>query len=295
MKIAAIDIGTNAIRAKIFRTNPVSIEFMEQFRYPLRLGSQVYKEGKLSRPEIEKLIEVVNDCVDIFKAKEVARYEIIATSALRDTQNSEAARRKIEIAINHPVRIISGLEEANLIRFHPRSFTGDKKLFVDIGGGSTEFFIRNDTETNIKSFQLGGVRNMLNKDKKKEWERMREWLQSIAPRRKLIGIGGNIRSFLQMSGGKEIRTETVIKNIAALSNLSVDEKVTAHGFSPDRADVIDHALEILRVISKELNVESVTSTKWGITDAIAVRLFHEIYANKANLTKDKIGFPGKIA
>ena len=212
MKIAAIDIGTNAIRAKIFRTNPVSIEFMEQFRYPLRLGSQVYKEGKLSRPEIEKLIEVINDCVDIFKAKEVTRYEIIATSALRDTQNSEAARRKIEIAINHPIRIISGLEEANLIRFHPRSFTGDKKLFVDIGGGSTEFFIRNDTETNIKSFQLGGVRNMLNKDKKKEWERMREWLQSIAPRKKLIGIGGNIRSFLQILGSKDVKAETLNKN-----------------------------------------------------------------------------------
>ena len=73
------------------------------------------------------------------------------------------------------------------------------------------------------------------------------------------------------------------------------EKVATHGFSPDRADVIDHALEILRVISQELNVESITSTKWGITDSIAVRLFHEIYANKANLAKDKISFPGKIA
>ena len=295
MKIAAIDIGTNAIRAKIFRTNPVSIEFMEQFRYPLRLGAQVYKEGKLSRLEIEKLIEVINDCVDIFKANKVTRYEVIATSALRDTQNSEAARRKIEIAINHPIRIISGLEEANLIRFHPRSFTGDKKLFVDIGGGSTEFFMRNDTETNIKSFQLGGVRNMLNRDKKKEWERMRVWLQSIAPRKKLIGIGGNIRSFLQILGSKDLKTETLNKNIFALSNLSVAEKVAKYGFSLDRADVIDHALEILRVISQELNVESITSTKWGITDSIAVRLFHEIYANKANLSKDRISFPGKIA
>ena len=136
---------------------------------------------------------------------------------------------------------------------------------------------------------------MLNKDKKKEWERMREWLQSIAPRKKIIGIGGNIRFLLQILGSKDVNAETLNKNIVALSNLSVAEKVATHGFSPDRADIIDHALEILRVISQELNVELITSTKWGITDSIAVRLFHEIYANKANLTKDKISFPGKIA
>ena len=83
--------------------------------------------------------------------------------------------------------------------------------------------------------------------------------------------------------------------ILALSNLSLNEKIEKQGFTLDRADVIDHGLTILSVIAKELCVDSVTSTKWGITDSIAIRLFHEIYAGKAKLSKNGISFSERIA
>ncbi len=284
MKIASIDIGTNAIKSKIFKTTPTSIEFLKGMRSPIRLGSEVFKNGKLSKVKLNQVIKTIQEFEEIFKTHLINRYEIVATSAFRDTSNSEDARRYIETAINHPLKIISGLEEAQLMRFHPKSNTGNKKIFVDLGGGSTEFFIRNVNGVEIRSFQLGAVRNMLKKDKKAEWRRMEQWLKSIKPKNKLIGIGGNIRSFLQLQDKKELSLKQFKRKSKELANYTTEEKILRYGFSPDRADVIDHSLEIYDVICTNLEIEKITSTKWGISDSIAVKLFHEIYSDKVEIS-----------
>ena len=284
MKIASIDIGTNAIKSKIFKTTPTSIEFIEGMRSPIRLGSEVFNEGKLSQEKLDQVISTIKSYEGIFQKNNIDRYEIVATSAFRDTSNSEDARRYIETAINHPLRVISGLEEAQLIRFHPKSNTGKNKIFVDLGGGSTEFFSRDSRGIEIRSFQLGAVRNMLSKDKKVEWIRLEKWLKTIKPRKKLIGIGGNIRSFLQAHDKKELSAKELNKKIKEFSKLSTQEKIFKYKFSPDRADVIDHALNIFKFISEHLMVETITSTRWGVSDSIGVKLFHEIYSNKINIS-----------
>ncbi len=284
MKIASIDIGTNAIKSKIFKTTPASIEFLKGMRSPIRLGSEVFQHGQLSKAKLNQVIKTLQEYEDIFKTHSIDRYEIVATLAFRDTSNSEDARRYIETAINHPLKIISGLEEAQLMRFHPKSNTGNKKIFVDLGGGSTEFFIRDVNGVEIRSFQLGAVRNMLNKDKKAEWKRMEQWLQSVKPKNKLIGIGGNIRSFLNLQDKKELSFKQFKKKAKELANYSTKEKILKYNFSPDRADVIDHSLKIYEVICANLEIEKITSTKWGISDSIAVKLFHEIYSGKVKIS-----------
>ena len=283
MKIASIDIGTNAIKSKIFKTTPTSIELMEGIRSPIRLGREVFENGKLSKAKLDEVIETIQEYENIFKKNKIDRYEIVATSAFRDTSNSEDARRYIETAINHPLKVISGLEEAQLMRFHPKSNTGKKKIFVDIGGGSTEFFARDTKGTEIRSFQLGAVRNMLKKDQKAEWVRMEKWLKEIQPRKKIIGIGGNIRSFLQVFNTKEMDIKNFNKRVKELSKMSGEEKILQFNFSPDRADVIDYALNIFQFIAMNLDAKTITATKWGVSDSIGVKLFHEIYSNKINI------------
>ena len=284
MKIASIDIGTNAIKSKIFKTTPASIEFIKGIRSPIRLGSDVFNNGNLSQAKLNQVIETIREYEEVFKENSISHYEIVATSAFRDTANSEDARRYIETAINHPLRVISGLEEAKLIRFHPKSNTGKNKIFVDLGGGSTEFFIRNEQETIIRSFQLGAVRNMLQKDNREEWQRLEEWLESIKPKKKLIGIGGNIRSFLNAHESKEMSLNEFKNKAKKLSKLSTEEKIKKYSFSPDRADVIDHALDIFQFISEHLGVQKIASTKWGISDSIAIKLFHELYSSKVTIS-----------
>ena len=284
MKIASIDIGTNAIKSKIFKTTPASMEFIEGMRSPIRLGSEVFSDGKLSKRKLKQVIETIQQYEEIFKLNKIDRYEIVATSAFRDTSNSEEARRYVETAINHPLTIISGLEEAQLIRFHPKSNTGKNKIFVDLGGGSTEFFLRNDEGITIRSFQLGAVRNMLKKDQKAEWRRMEQWLNTIKPRKKIIGIGGNVRSFLQANNAKELNSKEFTKKAKELSRLSAKEKISKYKFSHDRADVIDEALKMFEFISSILEAKIITSTKWGVSDSVAVKLFHELYSSKINIS-----------
>lgn len=284
MKIASIDIGTNSIKSKIFKTTPASIEFLQGIRSPIRLGSEVFINGSLSEGKLNQVIETIREYEDIFKEISISHYEIVATSAFRDTSNSEDARRYIETAINHPLRIISGLEEAKLIRFHPKSNTGKNKIFIDLGGGSTEFFIRNEKDTIIRSFQLGAVRNMLEKDEKREWVRLEKWLKSIKPKKKIIGIGGNIRSFLDAHNSKEMSQAEFGKKVESIAKLSTEEKMKKYKFSHDRADVIDHALHIFKFIAERLEIQTITSTKWGISDSIAIKLFHELYSSKVTIS-----------
>jgi len=285
MKIAAVDIGTNAIKSKIFDTSPTSINFIEGIRTPVRLGTEVFKNGFLSNDTLKLLVETLKDYEANFQKNEISKFEIVATSAFRDTSNSEDARRYVENEIEHPIRIISGLEEAKLIRFHPKSENDDNKVFVDVGGGSTEFFYNKNGKSKIKSFQLGAVRMLHKKDNADEWIKLREWINKNKIPKKLIGLGGNIRSFLKMYSMDSMSNIKFEKSYKKLSEMSFDEMVKKYHLSSDRADVIKNALEIYNEIIIHGGIEKIKSTNWGVSDSIAVKLFHEIYSRKINIKK----------
>jgi exopolyphosphatase/guanosine-5'-triphosphate,3'-diphosphate pyrophosphatase len=287
MKIAAVDIGTNAIKAKIFETSPTSIDFVDGIRTPVRLGTEVFKFGFLSEETLELLVTTIKDYLKYFEKNNVNRFEIVATSAFRDTSNSEDARRIVENEIEHPIRIISGLEEANLIRFHPKAETDETKVFVDVGGGSTEFFFIKNNKIKIKSFQLGAVRLMHNDQLSDEWQKLSAWLAKHHLPHKLIGLGGNIRSFLNIHGIKSIQRNEFINYCKLLMNISIEDKINKFNISYDRADVIDNAMNIFKFIVEQSKIENIKSTKWGVSDSIAVKLFHELYSREIKI-KNKI-------
>ena len=274
MKIASIDIGTNAIKSKIFKTTPTSIEFIEGIRSPIRLGSNVFKEGYLKKNKLNELVKTLKKYQNNFNKNHIKMYEIVATSAFRDTQNSEDARRYVENKIEHPIRIISGLEEAKLISLHPKAQSINKNVFVDVGGGSTEIYIYQDDQHIIQSFQLGAVRGMLNKNDLSEWKRLKNWLKKQNKVEFLVGLGGNIRSFLKIYESNKMPTNDLIQFANELGALSLNEKIKKYNLANDRADVIDEALKIYIEIAKLLKVKTIKSTKWGVSDSIAVKTFH---------------------
>ncbi len=285
MKIASIDIGTNAIKSKIFKTTPTSIEFIEGIRSPIRLGSNVFKEGYLKKNKLNELVKTLKKYQNNFNKNHIKMYEIVATSAFRDTQNSEDARRYVENKIEHPIRIISGLEEAKLISLHPKAQSINKNVFVDVGGGSTEIYIYQDDQHIIQSFQLGAVRGMLNKNDLSEWKRLKNWLKKQNKVEFLVGLGGNIRSFLKIYESNKMPTNDLIQFANELGALSLNEKIKKYNLANDRADVIDEALKIYIEIAKLLKVKTIKSTKWGVSDSIAVKTFHELYSDKITISR----------
>ena len=286
MKIASIDIGTNAIKSKVFDTSPTSIEFVEGIRSPIRLGAEVFKTGFLSENKLDELVKTLKKYQKNFNKNDIKMYEIVATSAFRDTENSEKARRYVENKIEHPIRIISGLEEAKLIRLHPKAQSNANKIYVDVGGGSTEVYIYKNGEHIIQSFQLGALRSMLHKDDSDEWNRLNSWLKKQSDVDTLIGLGGSIKSFLNLNKLKIMSSSVFIKKSDKLKGMNVDEKKEVYNLAEDRADVIDHALDIYIKIINSLNIKKIKSTKWGVSDSIAVKTFHELYSKKISIYKD---------
>ena len=280
MKIAAIDIGTNAVKSKIFDTSSNLISFNESIRTPTRLGTDVFVDGLLTSASIEKLVTSLKKYQDYFNRNQIEFYEIVATSAFRDTKNSEDARRLVENEIEHPIRVISGLEEASLMALNPKIKKNDPKLYADLGGGSLEFFYYLDGKKKIKSFQLGAVRNMLRKDRPDEWKKLNVWLNKLPSFNTVVGIGGNIRSFLKIHSQDKITKEEFIKLKDELNKLTFSEKISKYELSEDRADVIDYAMSIYEFVLNRINVKNIRSTKWGVSDSIAVKLYHELYSNK---------------
>ena len=280
MKIAAIDIGTNAVKSKIFDTSSNLISFNESIRTPTRLGTDVFVDGLLTSASIEKLVTSLKKYQDYFNRNQIEFYEIVATSAFRDTKNSEDARRLVENEIEHPIRVISGLEEASLMALNPKIKKNDPKLYADLGGGSLEFFYYLDGKKKIKSFQLGAVRNMLRKDKPDEWKKLNAWLNKLPSFNTVVGIGGNIRSFLKIHNQDKITKKEFIRLKDELNKLTFSEKISKHDLSEDRADVIDYAMSIYEFVLNRLDVKNIRSTKWGVSDSIAVKLYHELYSNK---------------
>ena len=287
MKIASVDIGTNAVKSKIFKTTPTSIEYIDGIRSPIRLGSDVFKNGKISEKKLNELSKTLQKYQKKFKKDKIDQYEIVATSAFRNSSNSEDARRLIENKIEHPIRIISGLEEAKLISFHPEAQQGKNKMFIDVGGGSTEIYIYKSNKHFVQSFQLGGVRLMLKKDEISEWKRMENWLKNHKEIETIIGLGGNIRSFLNTHNSKKMKSDSFYKKFKKLNGLNTKDKIEKYGFAEDRADIIGFALQIYERIIKQLGIKTIKSTKWGVSDSIAVKTFHEIYSDKISIYEDK--------
>ena len=286
MKIASIDIGTNAVKSKIFKTTPTSIEFIEGIRSPIRLGTDVFNNGCLAKEKLDLLVKTLKKYQKNFIKNDIAMYEIVATSAFRDTKNSEEARRYVENKIEHPIRIISGLEEAKLIRLHPKAQSKSSKVYVDVCGGSTEIYIFENNQHIIQSFQLGAVRGMLAKDDPQEWLRLRKWLKKQPKINTLVGLGGNIRSFLNLNNKKKMNSQNFIDLTLNIKKLDVDSKISKYGLQKDRADVIDFALIIYAEIIKLLEVKEIKSTKWGVSDSIAVKTFHELYSKKISISRN---------
>ena len=97
-----------------------------------------------------------------------------------------------------PVKILSGREEAYYLKDAniKKIEDLDYPMYVDVGGGSTEIYLKIGETEAFESFDIGAVRIMNNKDNKEEWKKLEEFLKKLeANPTSLVGIGGNIRIF----------------------------------------------------------------------------------------------------
>jgi exopolyphosphatase / guanosine-5'-triphosphate,3'-diphosphate pyrophosphatase len=291
MKLAAIDIGSNAARLLITEVNInekgiPTFNKLNLIRVPLRLGFDVFESGEISKAKIGMVMQTMKAYKHLMNAYGVEHLKACATSAMRDARNAGDIIRKIKMETDIGIEVISGDLEANLIYENHVAENMDKDhsyMYIDVGGGSTELsFFSNNILTYKKSFNIGTIRLLKNMVTDKQWDDMKETLKAVTKGHKevvAIGTGGNINKVFSMSkrkDGKPLSLELLKDYYKELSNVTLEERITKYSLREDRADVIVPALQIYVNTMRWATAEEIYVPKIGLVDGLIRHLWEEV-------------------
>ncbi|WP_264564048.1 Ppx/GppA phosphatase family protein [Flavobacterium sp. N3904] len=288
-KYAAIDIGSNAMRLLI--TNIVEEDGKEpQFnksslvRVPIRLGQDAFTVGEISQENIDRMCDAMKAFNLLMKVHKVERYMAFATSAMREAYNAKEVVALIKKKADIKIEIIDGKKEAAIIAstdLHHLLKTDETYLFVDVGGGSTEFTLFSSGKMiNSRSFKAGTVRLLNEMVCDVVWDEIEKWIKTNTADYEevtLIGSGGNINKLFKMSGKLQEKPLSYIyinAQYAYLNSLTYEQRISQLGLNPDRADVIVPATRIYLNAMKWSGARQIFVPKIGLSDGIVKAMYY---------------------
>ena len=288
-KYAAIDIGSNAMRlliANIVEENGKETQFSKSslVRVPIRLGQDAFTVGEITEDNIERMVDAMKAFKLLMKVHRVEKYLAFATSAMREAYNGREVVELIKKKADIKIEIIDGKKEAAIIASTDLKFllkTDETYLYVDVGGGSTEFSLFNDGKMMVsKSFKIGTVRLLNNMVNDIVWQEIEKWIRTNTndyEQVTLIGSGGNINKLFKMSGKlqeKPLSYMYVNAQYASLNALSYEQRISELGLNADRADVIIPAIKIYLNAMKWSGARNIYVPKIGLSDGIIKAMYY---------------------
>ena len=289
-KYAAIDIGSNAIRlliSSVHEHENQSPRFKKTslVRVPIRLGADVFVSKKVSEENVNRMVDTMQAYKLLMKTHKVARYKACATSAMREAMNGEEVVHLIKEKTGIVIDIIDGTDEAAIIALtdlHELINSDATYLYVDVGGGSTEFTLFDHGKTiTSKSFKLGTVRLLNELVTDDIWKEVEEWIRANTEDYEevsLIGSGGNINNIFKTSGkkiGKPLTYLYLSSYYKLLNSYSYEDRIWELNLNQDRADVIIPATRIYLSAMKWSGARKIFVPKIGLTDGLIKALYNE--------------------
>ncbi len=288
-KYAAIDIGSNAMRLLV--TNIVEQEgCAPQFnksslvRVPIRLGQDAFTVGEISEENIDRMVDAMKAFKLLMKVHKVEQYRACATSAMREAYNGKEVAEIIKKKADVKIDIIDGKKEAAIIAASDlkQFITSDKAyLYVDVGGGSTEFSLFFEGKIIAsKSFKNGTVRLLNEMVNDIVWQEMEKWIKAnVEPFENitLIGSGGNINKLFKLSEknqDKPLSYMYVQSQYQKLNSMTYEQRIADLGLNPDRADVIIPATRIYLNAMKWSGARHIYVPKIGLSDGIVKAMYY---------------------
>ena len=289
-KYGAVDIGSNAIRLLVVtvieqKERDTIFKKTSLVRVPIRLGAEVFLEGKISENSAHRMIDAMQAFRLLMKTHNVKRFRACATSAMREASNGSEIAQTIEQKSGISINIIDGKDEAAIIASTDlKNLIQDDKVFlyVDVGGGSTELTVfANGANVSSKSFTLGTVRMLEGQVDERIWDEMEAWIKRETKGFKkvaMIGSGGNINTIFKKSGkkiGKPLSYLYLSSYYELMKSLTYEERITELDMNPDRADVVIPATRIYLSAMKWSKAKNVYVPKIGLSDGIVKSLYNE--------------------
>jgi exopolyphosphatase/guanosine-5'-triphosphate,3'-diphosphate pyrophosphatase len=297
VKLAAIDIGSNAIRLQISTIleggEKMLFKKLEYVRFPLRLGHDVFTTNRISDASIAKFKKLMKAYKLLLELYEVDDYMFCATSAMRESENGEEVARQVKEELGITINIIDGHLEAEFINKAIFSYLGNETyLHIDVGGGSTELnlFVKGK-KIKTRSFKIGSVRILEHHDSPVMWEDMERWVRENVKlsygKVTAVGTGGNISKIFELAQKKPGATLS-LKKVKAIKeeieSLTIDQRIYQLQMNPDRADVIVPASGIYIKVMEWAHSNSIIVPDVGLKDGILLHVLER------NIQQKKIEF-----
>ena len=297
MKLAAIDIGSNAIRLQIStildKGNKILFKKLEYVRFPLRLGHDVFSSNRISDKSKEKFKKLMKTYKLLLELYEVDDYMFCATSAMRESENGQELADEVKEELGVTIHIIDGNLEAEMINRAIASYLEEETyLHIDVGGGSTELnLFTNGKKIKTRSFKVGSVRVLEHHDSPIMWSDMEHWVKSNVKKEygkvTAVGTGGNMSKIFELAKkkpGQAISMKRVKEIRDMIESFSLEQRIYELQMNPDRADVIVPASNIYLKVMEWANAKQILVPDVGLKDGILLHLLEK------NLSQKKIEF-----
>ena len=292
--LAAIDVGTNAVRLEIVKPLPNgSFEILHQERDPLRPGEGVFRTGAISKPVSDRLLSTLRRYAALCRRFH-ATVRAVATSAVREAKNREDIVRRTRREAGLELEVVSGREEARLIALGVcHGFPANQRsLVIDVGGGSTELATAvGERPEHLYSVAVGAVRltELFTSSGRLNRERLtlirsfaEEAFQEAVPRKNpgrparehgALGSSGTIQTVVGFAAAQGTAHATLIqveRAVARLAELSLAQR--RKRFDARRAEIVTAGAVILEAVMRHLGLRSIASVQRGLRDGLIVDL-----------------------
>lgn len=304
-EIAAVDLGSSSFHMIVARIQEgQSPLIVDRLREMVRLREGLDSDNNITPDVQERALECLQRFGQRLKGLQPSNVRVVGTNTLRHADQARGFLRAAESALGHPIQIISGDEEARLIYLgvaQSLAFDEQKRLVIDIGGGSTECIIGQSLKPmDRESLAMGCVSftqrffadGVIQKKAFREAEvaALRE-LQEINVRftklgwQAVVGASGTIRSVASIAGVCGWSTEGVITREAvdALRKKMLEfnriDQLDIPGLSNQRKLVFPGGLAVLRAVFKGLNIGRMSvaegALREGVLHDLIGRFIHE--------------------
>ena len=298
IQLAAIDAGSNAFRlmiARLYSTN--EWEIVESIRAPVRLGHSVFTSGEFDRKTLRDATSAFRGFRKIMDAHGVTAYRAVTTSAAREARNRHVLIERIRHMAKIELEVISGDEEARLVRVAVLRALRDiepPRFILDLGGGSLEFNeLRHGDLRESIGLPLGTVRLMeafraqgvIHEHTANEIRlHVLSVLQSALPSRpRLLGssavaCGGNAETLAGLASGPRMGAFTTLNprllrdRLWNILQLNVEERMKSFSVRRDRAEVMGVAAIVLVTVAWWLRLRQMIAPRVGVREGLLYEL-----------------------
>ena len=290
--LAAVDLGSNSFHLQVARVVNDQIYPLDSLREPIRLGAGLTRDKRLDEDSQQRALECLKRFGERLRGLDPHTVRAVGTNTLRVAKNAAGFLKQAEAALGFPIEVVAGREEARLIYVgvsHSLPVSTDKRLVIDIGGGSTEFIIgRGLKPLKLESTYMGCIsyslkyfpEGKITKSAMKQAElAARCELQTIVSRfvkgnwQQAVGSSGSARALaeiLRLNGYSEtgITPDGLEQLRSAMIKAGDVHRLEIKGLKEDRLPVLSGGVAIMTAALSELGIASMEVVDGAMREGI---------------------------